>query len=137
MSPRPGEIEEKFSNLNCRTPNRRGTLMTAIEETSNLNCISNDEKLAHLNQMVENWRSLFDESPNQELKFWVNAQNILCLNDTLICNIADIDAYEACCDYEALFFESTKNGYYRILITWDFANNVYVREVALVLYDGT
>lgn len=112
--------------------------MTNFEKTNNLNgCTSNNEKLACLNQMIENWRGFFDEAPNQNLEFRVNEQNVLFLNDTEICSISDVDAQSACCDFEAFFFESMKNGYYRILLTWDFANNISVREVSLVLFDGT
>lgn len=112
--------------------------MAAIERNSNLNgCDSNNKKLANLNQMIENWRSFFDETPNQDLKFRVNEKNMLCLNDTEICDISDVDGQSACCDLESFFFDSTTGGYYRILLTWDFANNLYIREVALVLYDGS
>ena len=112
--------------------------MTAFENTYNsITTFSSAEKLACLNQVVENWRGLFEEPPHTDLRFSVNEKNILCFGDVEICDIADVNATSSCCDFEAFYFESVNKGYYRILITWDFDDNIYVRETSLVLYDGS
>lgn len=112
--------------------------MKAFENAKNpIATTSNTEKLAYLNHVVESWRGLFEEPPQTDLQFSIKENNILYFGNIEICNAADVNAMDACCDFEALYVESMTKGYYRILITWDFDNNIYVREVALVLYDGS
>lgn len=112
--------------------------MAAFEHIiDSINTTSNTDKVICLNQMIERWRRLFEEPPSKELVFTVNEQNILCLDGVMICDMTDVDAASACCDFEAFFFESMTKGYYRILITWDFDNNVHIREIALVLHDDS
>lgn len=112
--------------------------MTAFENTINQTAsVSNTEKLACLNQMVARWRGLFEEPPAKDLWFSIDDQNALCLGDVQICLMEDVNAESACCDFEAFYFDSMHDGYYRILLTWDFEDNIYVREVALVYYDGS
>ena len=111
--------------------------MAVFENISNpITSVLNAEKLSLLNQMIAIWRGLFEEPPAKELWFSVNDQNYLCLEDVQICHMEDIDANGACCDFEAFYFDSIYGGYYPILITWDFDENIYVREVAHILYDG-
>ena len=112
--------------------------MTAFENTDNsISTASNAEKLACLNQVVESWIGLFEEPPHTDLRFSINEKDILFFGDIEICNMTDVNVTGACCDFEALYIESMTKGYYRILITWDFDDNIYVREAALVLYDGS
>ena len=96
--------------------------------------ISKDKKLELLNQMVVAWRNDFDNPPKKDLWFTVDADDMLCLDGIVICDIDDVNAGSAYSDVNVFFFRSLRRGYYCITIDWNFKGKLSIEEVALVLH---
>lgn len=101
------------------------------------NCMletTNEETLQALNTVVEDWKSFFDIPPPEAITFSINKQDMLCINDIVICQAHDVNIQELHCGPDTLFIGSNNRGHYRISIIWDYHNRIYIGEVSLVLF---
>jgi hypothetical protein len=101
------------------------------------NCMletTNEETMQALNDMVEDWRTLFDIPPPMPLTFSINKQDMLCMNGIMICHIDDVNIQDLTFEPETLYIGSNSRGHYRIMLIWDYRNQMDVREVSLVLF---
>lgn len=95
---------------------------------------TNEETLQALNDMVEDWRTLFDTPPPKPLTFSVNKQDMLCMNGIVICHMKDVNIQDLAFEPETLFIGSNSRGHYRVTIIWDYHNRMDIGEVSLVLF---
>lgn len=87
-----------------------------------------------LNQMVADWQNYFDVPPPKTFTFRVNEQDMLCLDDIVICPVEDVNTHDLSIGCDSFFIASRNRGYYRISIIWTYTDQLYIDEVSLVLY---
>ena len=70
---------------------------------------------------IATWKTQFDTPPHLEMDFYVNKENMLCVNNTVLCPINTIESKDAFVTEWDMFFLKTNTGdYFDFLISWPF-----------------
>ncbi len=96
-----------------------------------------NEKLIVFNALSAAWKAQFDDPPSIPLYFKVNERNQLTLDGIVICDNSAVRAADTAYDCEYLFLSTHHpDQFYRIKIVWTFDDEIFIDEVALVLYQA-